>query len=134
MARIFLKDFPKGQAVGRSRTYHVNICVDFKFYEFVTLAPSLLARMPRTEFLPSRSSLLRTARNFLKELPRNKDGEDFPKGTSLRKGGEGWRGSSLREGRTRYISKVATDLPCWPFYLHKFVFNCIIYFLIVLIQ
>ena len=55
--------------------------------------------MPRKELLPSRSSFLRTARNFLKELPRNKDGEDLPRGTSLRRGGEdGERGSSLRRG------------------------------------
>ena len=47
--------------------------------------------MPRKELLPSRSSFLRTARNFLKELPRNKDGEDLSRGTSLRRGGEGWR-------------------------------------------
>ena len=40
--------------------------------------------MPRKELLLSRSSFLRTARNFLKELPRNKDGEDLPRGTSLR--------------------------------------------------
>ena len=45
----------------------------------------------------------------------------------------GWLGSSLSKGRTRYISKVATDLPCWPIYLRKFIFNCIIYFLIVFI-
>ena len=118
--------------------------------------------MPRKELLPLRSSLLRTATNFLKELPRNKDGEDLPRGTSLKQGGKGWRsrkfvkerrgrmkvpciedlprnkdgnrGTSLRKGGTRYISKVATDLPCWPFYLRKFIFNCIIYFVIVLIQ
>ena len=54
-----------------------------------------MAQMPRKEFLPSRSSFLRTVRNFLKELPRNKDDKDLPKGTSLiRKGGEGWRGTS----------------------------------------
>ena len=58
--------------------------------------------MPRKEFLPSRSSLLRTARNFLKELPKNKDGKDLPKGTSLRKGGEGWRARKfLKERRGR---------------------------------
>ena len=49
----------------------------------------LLARMPRKELLPLRSSLLRTARNFIKELPRNKDGEDLLRGTSLKRGGKG---------------------------------------------
>ena len=111
-----------------------------------------MARMPRKELLPLRSSLLRTAKKFLKELPRNKDGEDLPRGTSLRRGGKGWRArkdgeelprfeevpciedlprnkdgdrqTSLRKGGTRYISKVATDLPCWPFYLRKFILNC----------
>ena len=33
----------------------------------------------------------------------------------------GWRGTSLWKGGTRYISKVATDLPCWVFYLRKFI-------------
>ena len=67
------------------------------------------ARIPRNEFLPSRSSLLRTARNFQKELPlpRNEDGEDLLKGTSLRKGGEGWRarGSSLSPAGKETIIK-----------------------------
>ena len=43
-----------------------------------------------------------TARNFLKELPRNKDGEDLPRGTSLRRGGEGRRARKfLKERRGR---------------------------------
>ena len=58
--------------------------------------------MPRKELLPLRSSLLRTARNFLKELPRNKDGEDLPKITFLRRGREGWRARNfLKERRGR---------------------------------
>ena len=58
-----------------------------------------MARMPIKELLPLRSSLLRTARNFLKELPKNKDGEDLPKGTSLRRGGEGWRARNFLKAR-----------------------------------
>ena len=48
--------------------------------------------------------MLRTARNFLKELPRSKDGEVLPKGTSLRREGEGWRARKfLKERRGRMV-------------------------------
>ena len=67
-----------------------------------------MARMPRKELLPSRSSFLRTARNFLKELPRNKDGEDLPRGTSLRRGGKGWRTRKFLKERR---GKDGEDLP-----------------------
>ena len=60
------------------------------------------ACLPRKELLPLRSSLLRIARNFFKELPRNKDGDNLPKGTPLRRVGEGWRARKfLKERRGR---------------------------------
>ena len=65
--------------------------------------------MPRNDFLLSRSSLRRTARNSLKELPLNKDGEDLSKGTSLKKGGEGWRAKNfLKEMRGR-MARIFLD-------------------------
>ena len=66
--------------------------------------------MPRKEFLPLRSSLLRTARNFLKELPRNKDGEDLPRGSSLRRGREGWRARKILKERKRMIARIFLEL------------------------
>ena len=54
--------------------------------------------------------MVRTARNFLKELPRNKDGEDLPKGTSLRKGGEGWPVRKFHKERRRRMSRIFLDL------------------------
>ena len=68
-----------------------------------------MARMPRKELLPSRSSFLRTARNFLKELPRNKDGEELPRGTSLRRGGEGWRARKFLKERRGRMARIFLD-------------------------
>ena len=67
--------------------------------------------MPRKELLPSRSSFLRKARNFLKELPRNKDGEDLPRGTSLRRGGpgEGWRARKFLKERRGRMARIFLD-------------------------
>ena len=67
------------------------------------------ARMPRKELLPSRSSFLRTARNFLKELPRNKDGEELPRGTSLRRGGKGWRARKFLKERRGRMERIFLD-------------------------
>ena len=69
----------------------------------------MLARKPRKELLPLRSSLLRTARNFLKERPRNKDGEDLPRGTSLRRGGKGWRVRKFLKGRRGRMARNFID-------------------------
>ena len=71
--------------------------------------PIILARMPRKELLPSRSSFLRRARNFLKELPRNKDGEDLPRGTSLRRGGAGWRARKFLKERRGRMARIFLD-------------------------
>ena len=68
-----------------------------------------MARMPRKELLRSRSSFLRTARNFLKELPRNKDGEDLPRGTSLRRGGKGWRARKFLKERRGRMARIFLD-------------------------
>ena len=69
----------------------------------------VMARMPRKELLPSRGSFLRTARKFLKELPRNKDGEDLPRGTSLRRGGEGRRARKFLKERRVRMARIFLD-------------------------
>ena len=74
-----------------------------------TVLGGTLARMPRKELLPSRSSFLRTARNFLKELPRNKDGEELPRGTSLRRGGKGWRARKFLKERRGRMARIFLD-------------------------
>ena len=66
--------------------------------------------MPRKELLLLRSSLLRTARNFLKELPRNKDGEDLPRGTSLRRGGEGWRARKFLKEKSGRMARIFLEI------------------------
>ena len=73
------------------------------------LLSNCIARMPRKELLPSRSSFLRTARNFLKELPRNKDGEELPRGTSLRRGGKGWRARKFLKERRGRMARIFLD-------------------------
>ena len=78
-------------------------------FDFKLKTENILARMPRKELLPSRSSFLRTARNFLKELPRNKDGEDLPRGTSLRRGGEGWRARKFLKERRGRMARIFLD-------------------------
>ena len=82
-----------------------------KLKEWLDVVPdnSAKARMPRKELLPSRSSFLRTARNFLKELPRNKDGEDLPRGTSLRRGGKGWRARKFLKERRGRMARIFLD-------------------------
>ena len=77
---------------------------------YFVIKKNTMARMPRKELLPLRSSLLRTARNFLKELPINKDGEDLPKGTSLRRGGEGWRVRKFLDERRGRIAMNFLDV------------------------
>ena len=75
----------------------------------IALHHDTMARMPRKELLLSRSSFLRTARNFLKELPRNKDGEDLPRGTSLRRGGEEWRARKFLKERRGRMARIFLD-------------------------
>ena len=55
------------------------------------------------EGAPSIKGLLaEDSEELLKELPRNKDGEDHPRGTSFRRGEEGWRARKfLKERRGR---------------------------------
>ena len=88
-----------------------HIKVRYNFWSRSTFRPTTnsVARMPRKELLPSRSSFLRTARNFLKELPRNKDGEDLPRGTSLRRGGEGWQARKFLKERMVRMARIFLD-------------------------
>ena len=43
------------------------------------------------------------------ELPRNKDGEDLPRGTSLRRGGEGWRARKFLKERRGRMARIFLD-------------------------
>ena len=42
-------------------------------------------------------------------MPTNKDGEDLPRGTSLRRGGEGWRARRFLKERRGRMARIILD-------------------------
>ena len=60
--------------------------------------------------MPSKDGEVWMARIFLKELHKNKVGEGLPKGTSLRKGRDGWRARKILRETKRRIAMIYLEL------------------------